>query len=251
VATTPATKAGSAGRGRMSIGEVMGHLKPDFPDVSISKIRFLEAEGLVEPERTPSGYRKFSYADLDRLRYILTAQRDRYYPLKVIKQHLEAMERGLEPPEDRSGTPRVPRGMHAVKDLPDAEDFGTAPSQDIRLSRRELLANSGLDATHLDQLIEFGMIRFRAGTKYFDADALAVATTVADLAQFGLEPRHIRAFKTAADREVGLIEQIVSPMARGRDESARARADEMVRELGALSVRLHATLVKIGLRGRR
>jgi DNA-binding transcriptional MerR regulator len=235
----------------MSIGEVMGHLKPDFPDVSISKIRFLEAEGLVEPERTPSGYRKFSYADLDRLRYILTAQRDRYYPLKVIKQHLEAMERGLEPPEDRSGTPRVPRGMHAVKDLPDAADFGTAPSQDIRLSRRELLANSGLDATHLDQLIEFGMIRFRAGTKYFDADALAVATTVADLAHFGLEPRHIRAFKTAADREVGLIEQIVSPMARGRDESARARADEMVRELGALSVRLHATLVKIGLRGRR
>jgi hypothetical protein len=95
------------------------------------------------------------------------------------------------------------------------------------------------------------MIRFRAGTKYFDADALAVATTVADLAHFGLEPRHIRAFKTAADREVGLIEQIVSPMARGRDESARARADEMVRELGALSVRLHATLVKIGLRGRR
>jgi hypothetical protein len=141
--------------------------------------------------------------------------------------------------------------MHAVKDLPDAADFGTTPTQDIRLSRRELLANSGLDAAHLDQLIEFGMIRFRAGTKYFDADALAVATTVADLANFGLEPRHIRAFKTAADREVGLIEQIVSPMARGRDESARARADEMVRELGALSVRLHATLVKIGLRGRR
>ena len=115
----------------------------------------------------------------------------------------------------------------------------------------ELLANSGLEAAYLDQLIEFGMIRFRPGTKYFDADALTVAATVAELAEYGLEPRHIRAFKTAADREIGLIDQIVSPMARQRDESAKARADEVVRELGALSVRLHATLVKIGLRGSR
>jgi hypothetical protein len=95
------------------------------------------------------------------------------------------------------------------------------------------------------------MIRFRPGTKYFDADALAVATAVAEMTEYGLEPRHIRAFKTAADREVGLIEQIVSPMAKQRGEGAQARADEVVRELGALSVRLHATLVKIGLRAQR
>jgi DNA-binding transcriptional MerR regulator len=251
VATSAAQAGQGAGGARMSIGEVLNTLKPDFPDVSISKIRFLESEGLVEPERTPAGYRKFSPADLERLRYILTAQRDRYYPLKVIKQHLDAMERGLEPPDGRSDEPRVPRAIHAVKDLPAASEFGPAPSQDIRLSRRELLANSGLDATHLDQLVDFGMIRFRPGTKYFDADALAVATAVAEMTRYGLEPRHIRAFKTAADREVGLIEQIVSPMAKQRDGGARARADEVIRELGALSIRLHATLVKIGLRGPR
>jgi DNA-binding transcriptional MerR regulator len=252
MATSAARTGGSStGRGRMSIGEVLNTLKPDFPDVSISKIRFLEAEGLVEPERTAAGYRKFSHQDLERLRYILTAQRDRYYPLKVIKQHLEAMERGLEPPDARSDEPRVPRAIHAVKDLPPASDFGPTPSQDIRLTRSELLANSGLEATHLDQLVDFGMIRFRPGTKYFDADALAVATAVAEMTEYGLEPRHIRAFKTAADREVGLIEQIVSPMAKQRGEGAQARADEVVRELGALSVRLHATLVKIGLRAQR
>jgi hypothetical protein len=121
----------------------------------------------------------------------------------------------------------------------------------MRLSRRELLANSGLDAAHLDQLIDFGMIRYRPGTKYFDADALAVATAVAEMASYGLEPRHIRAFKTAAEREVGLIEQIVSPIARQRNDAAQARAQEVVRELGALSVRLHAALVKIALRSGR
>ncbi len=241
----------SSGRGRMSIGEVLSHLKVDFPDVSISKIRFLESEGLVEPERTPSGYRKFSYADLERLRYVLTAQREHYYPLKVIKEHLEAMERGLEPPASPSDQPRVKRAIRAVTDQPSAADFGSAPSQDIRLSRAELLANSGLEADHLDQLIDFGMLRYRAGTKYFDADGLAVATAVAEMTRYGLEPRHIRAFKTAADREVGLVEQIVSPLAKQRDDGAQARAEEVVRELGALSVRLHATLVKIGLRGLR
>ena len=93
----------------MSIGEVLNRLRPDFPDVSISKIRFLEAEGLVEPERTPSGYRKFSLSDLERLRYILTQQRDRYYPLKVIREHLDAMERGLEPPTAAGEAARAPR----------------------------------------------------------------------------------------------------------------------------------------------
>src|SRR5262245_25624401 len=186
----------------MSIGEVLDHLHTEFPDVTHSKVRFLEAEGLVEPERTASGYRKYSRADLERLRYILTAQRDQYLPLKVIKQHLEAMERGLEPPERADGVPRVPRGIHAVKDLPAADEFGPAPATDVRMSRSELIANSGLDAGHLEQLVDFGMIRYRPGTKYFDADALAVATTVAELASYGLEPRHIRAFKTAADREV-------------------------------------------------
>ncbi len=235
----------------MSIGEVLTQLRAEFPDVSISKIRFLEAEGLVEPERTPSGYRKFSYSDLDRLRYILTAQRDHYRPLKVIKEHLDAMERGLEPPAAAGDAPRAPRSIHAVKDVADVAEFGPAPASDLRMSRAELIANSGLDDDQLTQLMGYGVIRPRPGTDYFDADALLVASTVAQLTGYGLEPRHLRAFKTAADREVGLIEQVVSPLARQRDDSAKARFEDVVSELGALSVRLHAALVKSGLRGPR
>lgn len=247
---TAAAPAGNR-RGRMSIGEVLGHLRADFPDVSISKIRFLEAAGLIEPERTSSGYRKFSYADLDRLRYILSQQRDHYYPLKVIREHIDAMERGLEPPAAAGEAPRAPRAIRAVADVPEAAQFAASPAPDLRMSRPELIANSGLTEDQLSQLIGFGLVKFRAGTEYFDADALVVASTVAEMATFGLEPRHIRAFKAAADREVGLIEQVVSPLARQRDERARAKAVEMVAELGALSVRLHAALVKTGLRSHR
>jgi hypothetical protein len=227
-----------SGRGRLSIGEVLNRLRPEFPDVSISKIRFLESEGLIDPERTPSGYRKFSYADVDRLR-------------KVIKEHLEAMARGLEPPAVAGESPRAPRVVHAVPDELDSSDFGPAPPAELRMSADELIASSGLTATQVDELVSFGLLKTRPGTQYFDADALSVATTVAQLSAFGLEPRHIRAFKAAADREVGLIDQIVSPLARQRDDQARARADEMIAELGALSVRLHAALVKIGLRSTR
>lgn len=240
-----------SGRGRLSIGEVLNRLRPEFPDVSISKIRFLESEGLIDPERTPSGYRKFSYADVDRLRFILEQQRDKYYPLKVIKEHLDAMARGLEPPAVAGESPRAPRVVHAVPDELDTSEFGPAPPAELRMSAEELIASTGLTAKQVDELMSFGLLKTRPGTHYFDADALAVATTVAQLSAFGLEPRHIRAFKAAADREVGLIEQIVSPLARQRDDQARARADEMIAELGALSVRLHAALVKIGLRGAR
>jgi DNA-binding transcriptional MerR regulator len=239
-----------SGRGRMTIGEVLNRLHPDFPDVSISKIRFLEAEGLIDPERTSSGYRKFSYADLERLRYILAEQRDKYYPLKVIKEHLELMARGLEPPAVAGEAPRAPRTVHVVPDDVDTAQFA-APVSQMRITRDELAANSGLSLEGIDDLVSFGLLRTRPGTEYFDADAVVVATTAAQLAAYGLEPRHLRAFKAAADREVGLIDQIVSPQARQRDEQAQARAAEMESELAALSVRLHAMLVKIGLRSTR
>jgi DNA-binding transcriptional MerR regulator len=239
----------------MTIGEVLTRLRPEFPDVSISKIRFLEAEGLIDPERTPSGYRKFSLADVERLRYILAEQRDHYYPLKVIKQNLDAMERGLEPPAVAGGSARAPRVFHAVPDNHDdhadhaaAEEFTPAPAADLRMTAAELAANAGLDEAQLADLVSFGLVRPRPGTDFFDADALTVATTAAQLAAFGLEPRHLRSFKAAADREVGLIEQIVSPQARQRDDQAQARAAETAAELAALSVRLHTALVKIGLR---
>jgi DNA-binding transcriptional MerR regulator len=232
----------------MSIGEVLGLLRPDFPDVSISKIRFLEAEGLVEPERAASGYRKFSPADLQRLRYILSAQRDHYLPLKVIREHLAAIERGLDPPLEAGGSPRVPDSASAAARAAEDDAAEAVEAPELRISADELVANSGISRQQLDELLGYGLLRPRAGTEYFDADALTVATTVAALAGYGLEPRHLRAYKSAADREVGVIEQVVRPAARHRDDSSRRRAAQQVAELTTLSIRLHAALVRRGLR---
>ena len=242
------TAAVRGGHAFMSIGEVLTALRGDFPEVTISKIRFLEAEGLVEPERTASGYRKFSRADVGRLRYVLGAQRDRYLPLRVIKEQLEQLDRGLQPaaPGDGSG-PKVPRALTAVDDGPAADDF-LPEATELRLSRGELLATAGLEEAQLADLEQFGLLRPRPGGHY-DGNALLVAQTVAAMQGFGIEARHLRPFKTAADREIGLVEQVVSPLAGGRTPEVRARADEAVRELAALSVRLHAALVRSGLHG--
>lgn len=239
--------AGLPARAFLSIGEVLAQLRTEFPDITISKIRFLESEGLIAPERTPSGYRKFSRDDVARLRFVLAQQRDNYLPLRVIKEHLDAIDRGLEPPGPAGGGPRVPRALVAAEGLPGPDDFLSEPS-DVRLSRDELLAAAGLSAEQLDQLEQFGLLAARGKGAHYDGDALAVATTVAEVARFGIEPRHLRAYKTAADREIGLFEQVVTPLIRQRNPEARARAEETVRELAALSVRLHAALVKAGLR---
>jgi DNA-binding transcriptional MerR regulator len=229
----------------LSIGEVLALLQAEFPDVTISKIRFLESEGLIEPERTAAGYRKFSHADVQRLRYVLTAQRDHYLPLRVIKDHLEAMDRGLEPPATRDGGPRVPMALVANEGLPGPEAFGRDGAE-LRLSRSELLEAAELDEALLGQLEQFGLVAPRGN--HYDGNALAVAKTVGEMSRFGIEPRHLRAFKAAADREVGLVEQVITPLVRQRNPEARARAEEAARELAALSVRLHAALVKTGLR---
>jgi DNA-binding transcriptional MerR regulator len=238
--------AGTAGlpaRAFLSIGEVLGQLRPDFPDITISKIRFLEAEGLVEPERTASGYRKFSREDVARLRYVLSAQRDHYLPLRVIKEHLDAIDRGLEPPAVSGGGPRVPRALVAAEGLPGPDAFLPEVSE-VRLSRRELTEAAGLDPERLDQLEQYGLVAPVPGTSHYDGNSLLIARTVAEMARFGIEARHLRPFKAAADREVGLVEQVVMPLVRQRGPDARARADEAARELAALSVRLHATLVR-------
>jgi DNA-binding transcriptional MerR regulator len=235
----------------LTIGDVLAHLKPEFADLTISKIRFLEGEGLVQPERTPSGYRKFSTADVSRLRYVLAQQKDHYLPLKVIKEQLEAIDRGLVPPGapgTATSTPRVPHmSIAAIEDnAPTAEHFRPAPAA-LRLSREELLNAAGLRVDQLSELEQFGLITKKPGGHY-DDDALAVGKIVAELARFGLEGRHLRAFRTAAEREVGLFGQVVGPMSRQRGNEAKVRAEETVRELAALSVRLHAALVQIGLR---
>ena len=238
----PATSA----RAFMSIGEVLGQLRPDFADITISKIRFLEAEGLVEPERTASGYRKFSREDLSRLRYVLSAQRDHYLPLRVIKEHLDAIDRGLEPPDLGGTGPKVPRALVAAEGLPGPEAF-LPDVTEIRLARGELLNASGLKPDQLDQLEQYGLLAPRPGGSHYDGNALVVAKTVAEMARFGIEARHLRMFKAAAEREIGLVEQVVTPLVRQRNPEARARAEEVARELAALSVKLHATLVRNGL----
>ena len=238
--------AATSGRVRHNIGEVLDLLRPDFPGVTIPKIRFLEDKGLVKPERTPSGYRKFSPEDVDRLRYVLRMQRDHYLPLRVIGEHLDAIDRGLAPPPIDPTVPTVPKVALAADGLPSPESFSRRDH--LRLSRKELLKIAEITEELLGQLEQYGLVTAKAGTGHYDTDALVIATTARELGEFGLEPRHLRAFKTAADREVGLVEQVVAPQKRGRDAAAKARADDTVSEIAALSVRLHATLVKSGLR---
>ncbi|GAB1512416.1 transcriptional regulator FtsR [Actinophytocola sp. KF-1] len=223
------TAAGRPAGDRLSIGAVLSRLREEFPDVTISKIRFLEAEGLVRPARTASGYRQFTLADVDRLRFVLAAQRDHYLPLKVIKEQLDAA--------DAADRPRVLRAVPA-DGLPAAEDFAERPLR--RMTREELLETAGADAATLGELEQYGLVKPGPAGLY-DSEAAQVAAVARALAAYGVEPRHLRGFRAAADREVGLVEQIVAPM-RGE------KADEAVRELAALSVGLHTLLVKAGLR---
>ncbi|MFE5569750.1 MerR family transcriptional regulator [Amycolatopsis japonica] len=235
-------------RDGLSIGAVLAQLRGDFPDVTISKIRFLEAEGLVQPGRTPSGYRQFAPADVERLRFVLSAQRDHYLPLKVIKEQLDAADRGAAP---EAAMPRLPRKLVSLDApgengvLPSPGDFET--DREIRLTEEDLLRQAGIDAATLAELRQYGLVRPGAAG-FFDPDAVLVAKTVKAMTEFGIEPRHLRAFRAAADREVGLLEQIVTPVYRHRDEDAQARGDEVVRELAALTVALHTLLVKAGIR---
>jgi DNA-binding transcriptional MerR regulator len=240
--------AAASARVRHNIGEVLDLLRPDFPGVTIPKIRFLEDKGLVKPERTPAGYRKFSTEDVDRLRYVLRMQRDHYLPLRVIGEHLDAIDRGMEPPPIEPVVPTVPTVALAPDGMPSPESFNRRDQ--LRLSRKELVKIAEISEELLTQLEEFGLVTPRSGTGHYDTDALVIATTARELAEFGLEPRHLRAFKTSADREVGLVEQVVAPQMKGKDAASRGRAEETVSEIAALSVRLHATLVKAGLRSR-
>ncbi|MFT7838841.1 MerR family transcriptional regulator [Saccharothrix sp. BKS2] len=202
-------------RGGLSIGAVLSQLRPDFPDVTISKIRFLESEGLVRPARTPSGYRQFTPADVERLRYVLSAQRDRYLPLKVIREQLDAADQGVR-----------------------AAD--AAPGQGHRITRDDLLARAGIESADLADLEQHGLVSAGPGG-FYDHESVQIATTVRAMARHGLQARHLRPFRAAADREVALVEQAAAA-------AHRARADEVVRELTALSVTLHALLVEVGLR---
>ena len=216
---------------RFTIGQVLGALRGDFPDVTISKIRYLESEELVHPQRTPSGYRKFSAADIARLRYVLAAQRDQYLPLRVIKEHLDALDRGAELPG--SAAPSEP-----VADQP----VGTTP-----MSADEFARVAGLSDQQLADCVQFGLVIPDVAGRHRPTD-LPVARAAAGLARHGIEPRHLRAYRTAAEREAALLEQLVTPVLRGRSEDAHSRAAEQLQELAALSAQLHAALLDARLR---
>jgi DNA-binding transcriptional MerR regulator len=230
----------------MSIGAVLDLLRGDFPDVTISKIRFLEAEGLVTPERAASGYRRFTAYDCARLRFILTAQRDQYLPLKVIKAQLDAQSDGELPHRGSAyGVPRlVP--VDAVSDESGDGLSGVAPTQ-VRLRREDLLARSGIDEALLTELIKAGVIK--PGTAgFFDEHSVVIAQCARALAEYGVEPRHLRAFRSAADRQSDLIAQIAGPVVKAGKAGARDRADDLAREVAALAITLHTSLIKSAVR---
>ena len=209
-------------RAGFGIGEVLAQLRGEFPDVSVSKIRFLESEGLIQPARSPSRYRRFSPADVERLRFILTAQRDEYLPLRVIKDRLAAAD-------DRSA--------------PDGGPGGHRPAR--KLSRRELLEAAEIEDRHLAELEDFGLVK--ASGRQYGPDALEAARIIVALDRFGVQARHLRAVRAAVERETSLIEQVVAPTLRQRSPGSRDRAGRTAREIAALSLQLHATLMDSAL----
>jgi DNA-binding transcriptional MerR regulator len=222
-----------------TIGEVLNRLKEDFDDVTISKIRFLESEGLIAPERSESGYRQFSDSDVDRLRYVLRAQRDRYLPLKVIRDELARLDAGL--PVEPNG-PEAPSGG--------GEEVPVRPSvvgslSDVVLDLHELAHASGLRVEQANLLVRAGVLR--AATAY-DGDDLAIAKVAAELIRRGLEPRHLRGYRLSADREEGLITQLVGPLLRQRNPESRRQAERRADELAELGSRLHHLLLQERLR---
>ncbi|AXG13370.1 MerR family transcriptional regulator [Intrasporangium calvum] len=216
---------------------MLERLRDDFPDVTSSKVRFLETQGLVAPERTPAGYRVFRPEDVDRLRYILAAQRDRFWPLKVIREALDALDRGLADPGTESVRPQP--------DLPTPDPVGPEPAAfrpraRVRLTGPELRQASGIDKPMFAALESFGLLRADR-TGHFTAEAVSVAVAARRLAEHGLEPRHLRPFRTAADREIGLVDQV---LATRRGSGSK---EERTAEILSACVALHVALVRSGL----
>jgi DNA-binding transcriptional MerR regulator len=315
-----------SGRSYLSIGDVLTLLRAEFPDVTISKIRFLESQGLVNPERSPSGYRKFYDHDVERLRWVLRQQREHFLPLKVIRDRLALEHNGVDagagpldgPMTDfeleashavRAGEPvGVAAGTARVPEVARAESGGTAarasaestggsaeppaapertapeppapqqpapraerpapappppsPAVEVparaegagtesanRLTLEELCVASGLSAADIGVIEGFGLIEATtvAGVRYFDEECLTVAKLVADFGRFGIEVRHLRPYRNAVDREVGLIEQVVTPLLRQRNPEARQRAVDAAAEIANLGQSLHAALLRCEL----
>lgn len=215
-----------------SIGDVWKQLKPEFPDVSLSKIRFLEAEGLISPRRSQSGYRRYSRDDIARLRYILTLQRDNYMPLKVIREQLEAGDAGKVTPVSEK---------RAVAGALSPEQFR---SEDIRrLTRADVTARAGVEDSFTGTLIRMGLIAADPAG-FYSADDVAIVQLAFQLTEHGLDGRHLKSLMTIAHRQLDMVARVSDPLAHARDDNARQRAQETAREVSALMLSLNAVLVK-------
>ncbi|WP_331252963.1 MerR family transcriptional regulator [Corynebacterium godavarianum] len=239
--TSPLKPTGTTQQAKtMSIGVVLERLREEFPDVTVSKIRYLESEGLITPQRTASGYRRFTDADVERLRYILVTQRDNYLPLKVIREQLEAMDSGevaaLMAPDAESGAPMV-----------SPENF-RAPAS-TKLTDTDVAAQAETDAATVAELTKAGLISPDVAG-YYTADDVQVVTTALNLGEFGVDIRHLKTLRTAAARQVDLIARVAEPIAKSGKDTAQQQAEETGQQMSALVVSLHASLVKNQLRHR-
>jgi DNA-binding transcriptional MerR regulator len=258
-------------RSHLSIGEVLNLLQDEFPDVTISKIRFLESQGLLDPERTPSGYRKFYEGDIDRLRWILRQQRENFLPLKVIKDRLAAGELDDPPPTNGSseaGPERAPKPAAAkpVPEPPAAKPTAAEPAASRRRSRgrgrmldtgetavsltvEELSSATGLSARAIGDLERYGLLSSRSlgATSYYEEDALVVARLAATFLGHGVEPRHLRMYKVAAEREAGLFEQLIMPLLKQRNPTTRQQAIDLLDDLTDLGDQLRGAMLRQAL----
>lgn len=212
----------------MRISDVLRALGQEFPSVSHSKLRFLEEQGLIDPVRTPSGYRQYSKADVERLRFVLTEQRDSYMPLKVIKERLAAMD--ADPDSAEHPAPRL---------------AGTGEPARRRWTARSVAEAAGVSEEFVQNLAQAGLLPSSGST--FGSGAVEVARIAGALAEFGVEPRHLRSFRTAADRQVTLVDQVVAPLRSQQARAARGRAANTASDMGELFTRLHAAWIRQGI----
>jgi DNA-binding transcriptional MerR regulator len=212
----------------LSIGQVLAKLRPEFPDLSPSKLRFLEERQLISPARTESGYRKFSQTDMERLRFVLTMQRDHYLPLKVIRGYLDELDAGRQPELPGTATGPIP----------------TILVTERRFQRHELIREAGASPQLLNDAISASLI---LPAELYSEDVLAVLRSLVELQRSGIEPRHLRGFRASAERELGLIENALIPISRRRDASSRAKASELAREIAGQLEIVRSSLIRSAL----
>ncbi len=223
-----ASRQSAAGGARLSIGQVLQLLRDEFPDLAHSKLHYLESEGLIQPSRTPSGYRKYSREDVERLQFVLRAQRDRFWPLKVIKEHL--LEHGVD------------SEVTSIASRPGP----SATLQPVRLDRRGLLREAAVEDDFLTELEQFGMLQPDA--LFYGAAELEIVRAARALADVGLHPRHLVMVRTSAEREAHMIRSVARPRSRSGDAAARGEAEDLARDLAESMNSLHAALLRTTLR---